>query len=269
MWKRKAIELEGAAILIALIAALFYEPTRLFAIAFIALLSVVFAFAWRSAARETEKHNEALRRAKQKISEAVGNHLEALANRRDTLVRFDRYGVVDGADWNKEVQHFVDKVVRPILLDDEAAAVAQAGLSVVSQELIEGPVAEHCEQRPAPAHVPSDITASDFEGLCASVFRKNGWTASTTKGSGDQGADVVAEHLGRIVVLQCKLYSGTVGNKAVQEALAARHFYSAQHAAVVCKSDFSKSARNLAQAAGVEIMSFSELEGYARRLVQQ
>lgn len=265
--QRKANELEGILVLFALIAAIFYEPTRPFSLSLLAVLLVIFAFAWRSGSKDAERHQAALSRAKQKISDDVANHLETLANRRDTLVRVDRYGVVDGSDWNKEVQHFVDRVVRPGLLDDEAAAVAKAGLSVVSQELIEGPVAEYCDQRSTPIHIPADISATDFEGLCASVFRKNGWTASTTKGSGDQGADVVAEHSGTIVVLQCKLYSGTVGNKAVQEALAARHFYSAHHAAVVCKSDYSKSARTLAQAAGIEIMSFAELEGYARRLI--
>lgn len=233
---------------------------------FIVVIATIF-FVLMSERNAPVDRDDALERAKHKISGVVQLHIETLANRRNMLIRIDRYGVVDGNDWNKELQHFVDKVVRPSLLEDEALAVAKAGFKIIAQELIETPVAEHCDHRPAPARIPSDMAPDEFEGLCASVFTRNGWTASTTKGSGDQGADVVAERLGTIVVLQCKLYSGTVGNKAVQEALAARHYYSAQHAAVVCKSDFSRSARTLAQAAGVEIMVFAELEDYARRVV--
>lgn len=204
-------------------------------------------------------------RAEMKVSDVVFLHIETLANRRDALVRVDRYGVVDGSEWNREVQQFIDKVVRPRLSKEEWELVASLGESYFLPKFIEDRVAKHCETRKAPLMVPSETTPLDFEGICAAVLRQHGWNATTTKGSGDQGADVIAERSGTKIVLQCKLYTGNVGNKAVQEALAAKHFYSADIAAVVCKSDYSKAAKQLAQASGVEIMTYTDLGAFADR----
>ena len=70
-------------------------------------------------------------------------------------------------------------------------------------------------------------------------------------GSGDQGADVVAERNGRQMVVQCKRYSRPIGNKAVQEAAAARAYYRADLAAVVGTAPFTASAHDLAKATDV------------------
>jgi restriction system protein len=50
-----------------------------------------------------------------------------------------------------------------------------------------------------------------------------------------------------------------VGNGAVQEVIAARQFYGAQLAAVVCKSNYTRSARQLAAAARVHLLHTDEL----------
>ena len=67
-----------------------------------------------------------------------------------------------------------------------------------------------------------------------------------TPGSGNQGADIIAEKDDRRVVIQCKFYNGAVGNKAVQGAYAAAAFQDAPYAVVVANSVFTKSARQLA-----------------------
>jgi restriction system protein len=206
-------------------------------------------------------------RAEKKISDIVSAHLDELSNRRDTLVRVGRYGVVDCSDWNREVQHFADNVVRPQLNDDEAQSLAGSGFTSVFQKLVEMRVAEHSATRLISAAVPGKVSPLEFEGICAAVLRQTGWSASTTKGSGDQGADVVAEYKGKKLVVQCKFYTGNVGNKAVQEVLAAKQFYSADIAAVVCKSDYTRSAKQLANVAGVEILTYSELAAFSGRLV--
>ena len=99
----------------------------------------------------------------------------------------------------------------------------------------------------------------EFERRCAEAMRLAGWTARTTKGSGDQGVDVLAERDGVRVVLQCKRYSNSVGNKAVQEAFAAKTFAKAQHAAVVTNSKFTSSARTLAASTEVLLLHFTDL----------
>lgn len=256
---------QGYVFLFAAIAMCLFESTRTFglSILFVIVTFVVVMFFWADAS--LKKEAAALASAEQKIKNLVEEHLETLANRHDTLVRVDRYGVVDGADWNKEVQHFADKVVRPALTDSEAQSLANAGLSTVMQRHLEEQVARYCEHREGVNTIADDTSPIDFEGMCAAALRRAGWNASTTKGSGDQGADVVADLAGTKLVLQCKLYTGNVGNKAVQEVIAAKHFYSADLAAVVCKTEYSKSAKILAKTAQVEILSYSELEAYAER----
>jgi restriction system protein len=87
-----------------------------------------------------------------------------------------------------------------------------------------------------------------------------GWRAALTPGSGDQGADIIAEKDGRRVVVQCKFYNGTVGNKAVQEAYAAAAFQDAPYAVVVTNSIYTKSAHQLAHKNGVLLMHHTDLE---------
>ncbi len=87
----------------------------------------------------------------------------------------------------------------------------------------------------------------------------SGWVASTTRKTGDQGVDVLASKRGTKVVLQCKLYTNTVGNKAVQEVFAAKDFSNSNFAAVVSNASYSRGARELALKTGVLLLHYSEL----------
>lgn len=75
-------------------------------------------------------------------------------------------------------------------------------------------------------------------------------------GSGDQGADLMARTglFGRKVVVQCKCYSGKVGNSAVQEVFAAKQYYGASVAIVATNSTFTPGAKELAKACGVQLL---------------
>jgi len=88
--------------------------------------------------------------------------------------------------------------------------------------------------------------------LCASA-------ANCTKGSHDQGVDVVAQKNGTRIVLRCKLYNQPVGTKAVQEAFTAKAYEQAHLAAVVSSSAYTVSARQLAKSRGVLLLHCSEL----------
>jgi restriction system protein len=262
--------LEGLGFIAAIPVMIYFESTRPFGLILLGIsvvfLTVFFAWSLSKTKKNQRDHSTALASAEGKISDIVGKHIDTLGNRHNTLVRVDRYGVVESDDWNKEIQHFIDKVVRPTLTDSQAQAVASAGINSVFQRLVEDRVVEWCKTRTVSGIVPTDTSPLDFERMCADVLRRHGWNSSTTKGSGDQGADVIAEHSGKKLVVQCKLYAGNVGNKAVQEALAAKYFYSADFAAVVCKSDFTKSAKQLAQSSGIDIVTFDELGAFAERI---
>jgi hypothetical protein len=99
----------------------------------------------------------------------------------------------------------------------------------------------------------------EFERRCAATLTMLGWSAQTTKGSGDQGVDVVADKEGVRLVLQCKRYSTAVGVDAVQQVYAGQRFYDARFAAVVSNSSFTVGAKHLAAKCGVKLLNAMEL----------
>lgn len=100
----------------------------------------------------------------------------------------------------------------------------------------------------------------EFERRVATFIEEAGWESRVTKGSGDQGADVLATaHDGTEIVFQCKLYSKPVGNKAVQEAIAARIFYQADLAVVISNQGYTKSAKQLAENSSVYLLHYEQL----------
>ncbi len=101
---------------------------------------------------------------------------------------------------------------------------------------------------PAQEAVLDEITGEEFEVIVMSWLRELGAEgAHMTPRTGDQGADIVFVYGTRRVAVQCKRYSGSVGNDAVQEAHAARTFYGCTDAWVVTTGTFTPSARALAQ----------------------
>lgn len=107
----------------------------------------------------------------------------------------------------------------------------------------------------------------EFEQCCADYLRLRGWESTTTKGSGDQGADVVARKNDILLVVQCKKYSNKpVGNKAVQEIIAAKAYMQATFAAVVSNQTYTPAARLLADKTGVFLLHFTELRTVETRL---
>lgn len=101
-----------------------------------------------------------------------------------------------------------------------------------------------------------------FEDFLVKLFTTIGYSVEGTKKTADQGADLFVEKFGRKTVIQAKNYTGNVGNKAVQEALSAKAFYDCDAAMVVTNSYFTKSAKELASASGVELVDRERLEEY-------
>ena len=86
-----------------------------------------------------------------------------------------------------------------------------------------------------------------FEHRCAELLRYRGFHKVTvTKGSGDQGVDILAKKNGIKYGIQCKYYSYPVGNKAIQEAYAGAVFYDCDKAMVMTNSTFTRAAWELA-----------------------
>lgn len=103
------------------------------------------------------------------------------------------------------------------------------------------------------------MTGLEFEEYLAPLFEMHGYSAKVTQGSGDYGADLVISKKGVKTVVQAKRYSSNIGVSAVQEIVAAKPFSHARKAMVITNQYFTKQAKNLARANGVQLVDRDSL----------
>lgn len=106
------------------------------------------------------------------------------------------------------------------------------------------------------------LNGFEFEELIGDVFRKAGYKVTVTKKSGDQGADLVVEREGISTAVQTKKYTGTVGNTAVQEVVAAMKYYDCDKSIVITTGHFTKSAYELANRNQVRLIDREQLNEF-------
>lgn len=110
------------------------------------------------------------------------------------------------------------------------------------------------------AVISKSVSPVEYERKIANKLKELDFNARVTKGSGDQGADVLANKNGVKFAIQCKMHSKPVGNKAVQEANTARDFYKCDYAVVVTNAGYTKSARQAANACNVILLNENQLD---------
>lgn len=103
------------------------------------------------------------------------------------------------------------------------------------------------------------MTGLDFEKFVGGIFRKMGYKTEVTKGSGDFGIDVIADNGIVRIGIQAKCYSGSVGNEAVQQAVAGRTYYKLDKAMVVTNNYFTPAAIQQARASMVTLWNRDDL----------
>ena len=115
------------------------------------------------------------------------------------------------------------------------------------------------------AHRCLRLTGFEFEEYMAQVLRDNGFRhVEVTVECGDQGVDILAVRGGKTYAIQCKNYTDLVGNKAVQEAYAGAQYYGCDIPVVVCPTDFTIPAQELAESTGVELWNGEKLSHMMR-----
>lgn len=109
----------------------------------------------------------------------------------------------------------------------------------------------------------------DFEYLCADILRLKGYeNVTVTRGSGDQGVDVIAEQSGIKYAVQCKRFSGSVGNKAVQEVHFGKTYYHCHVAIVMTNSYFTQSAKDAANESNTILWDRGDLMPYFEEYIK-
>jgi len=196
------------------------------------------------------------------IKEKMQSHLRTLAVKRMQMVQVNDYGIVHDELWKKEFVYFWNNVVKT-LPGKVAHLNTDEMMEVFDSEVISSKFFSDAST------IQQSLQSADpyqYEHLCAKLTTKDGWRSRATSGSGDQGVDVICEKDGAMVVIQCKKYTGNVGNKAVQEIHAGKSFYKADHAVVITNSGYTTSAKTLANSLGVKLLKESHLTDLSAHL---
>lgn len=103
-----------------------------------------------------------------------------------------------------------------------------------------------------------DLSSSErgiaFEEYCVSLLKLKGYTnVSMTEITGDHGIDILAEKDDITYAIQCKYYSGNVGNSSVKEAFSGKAYYNRDIAVVMTNSKFTEQAIEDASRLGVKL----------------
>jgi len=104
-----------------------------------------------------------------------------------------------------------------------------------------------------------NLSGYEFEDFIVELCKKIGYTVRKTKLSGDQGADIIIEKFDERTVIQTKNHKNQITNKAVQEVIAARSYYSCDKAIVIGTSDYTNSAKDLAKKSNVDLWDKEKL----------
>lgn len=100
----------------------------------------------------------------------------------------------------------------------------------------------------------------EFEAFITELYSKLKYSAVNTKGSGDQGVDVlVTDNLGYKTGIQVKRSNSKVSNRAVQEIFSGINYYSCQNGIVITNNFFTNSAIDLAARNNIELINRTKL----------
>jgi len=212
----------------------------------------------------SSRRNKVRRALFQKSQAIVEQQIRPLVRSRAQLVWADAYGKLQVKKWEREKDRFITEHIKPSLSPNERKALQRKYTEVAG--LIEARVEAATQSQPAFRSFSDSISPAEFEVFCAEELRRAGWNARVTRQSCDQGVDVVAEKDGTRVVIQCKLYARPVGNKAVQEAVAARAHEQAHHGCVVTNNRYTAAAEQLASTNRILLLHYADLENLHKLL---
>jgi restriction system protein len=216
-----------------------------YVVAFLLFIALYAVFVWRKA----RQHRNAIRKL-------IRTHLKTLVVKRARGFARDDYGKLVDSGWSKEIAYFYENVIPAAMRTDHSLDDVT---DLIEREIRKVP--ERTFEQWTMAGSNDIASGEDFELFVSQRLEDSGWVVQQTGKSGDQGADLVAERDGVSVAVQCKLYSQPVGNKAVQEALAAQKYYATDRAAVISNAAFTRSAIKLAQSAKVLLLHISDIDG--------
>jgi HJR/Mrr/RecB family endonuclease len=103
------------------------------------------------------------------------------------------------------------------------------------------------------------MSGEEFEELLRAHFEKQGYQVNLTQKTNDYGADLILQKNGVKTIVQAKRHKQKIGNRAVQEIVAAKGHYKAAHGMVISNSYYSANCVKLAFENDIVLWSRNDL----------
>ena len=198
--------------------------------------------------------------------QTVSNYQSMLFSKERSLVSRNIYGDVDHSKWVEFASKFsLDKLQGYDSLKrymeifaslEERYKLSQLGLAdmfgLYTRQILA--LIKHFSDED---DLASPTTGEAYENLLRMQIEDRfpkAFVEATPK-SGDHGVDLVVDISGTRIAIQAKYYKSSVGNAAVQEVHAGKGFCQADYAMVVCDSEFTRHAIELAEKLDVHLVT--------------
>lgn len=111
----------------------------------------------------------------------------------------------------------------------------------------------------------NSLSGIEFENVCQQLIEKMGFFVETTKASGDGGIDLIANNYQPILsgryIIQCKRYSGSVGEPIIRDLYGVITSERANKGILMTTGYFTKSAISFAEGKQIELIDGAKLNG--------
>lgn len=109
----------------------------------------------------------------------------------------------------------------------------------------------------------NSLTGIEFEHICQNLLEKMGMITETTKASGDGGIDIIAYNtqpmLAGKYIIQCKRYTGSVGEPIIRDLYGVVNSERANKGILITTSFFTSNAKTFADGKQIELIDGSKL----------
>lgn len=110
----------------------------------------------------------------------------------------------------------------------------------------------------------NSLSGVEFENVCQALVEKMGFTTQTTKASGDGGIDLIAYNhqplLSGKYIIQCKRYTGSVGEPIIRDLYGVIMSERANKGILMTTGNFTKSAIGFAEGKPIELIDGKKLK---------
>lgn len=224
-------------------------------VAFVVVLAGVLSFAWLSAKRKKVKAEGIVTRIKTAgLEDQIKNFIVRFGRGQEKTKDAWEYRGYK-IDWNR-----INEVIRDF--EQKGTPLTPKEFNALLRHYIDERENEvTLKSIQSTVHTFNALNGSDFERLLQRLYEKMGYTVQLSGRVGDQGGDLIAMNDQGRLLIQAKCYKNvSVGNDAVQQAVAAKSYYDCNKAAVVTTSNFTREAIELAKANNVELVAKPRLQ---------